>query len=216
MHSLTAKLMTSDFAEKLAVDSKSISEKEGVKADTEATLGKHNEEPKFQKKEALPTLHVIEKIMGRRVTLVVYEDNSQVVAAVKNGYSPALRHLTRTQRISVASINEVFYAGCEPRRGYSLLQCPTAEQKADIFTKCLARADFIRLKGMIGIRSPKTLTTTSVCQSLGGPPGTPPGISGAHVEGGVVTMRSSRIAEQVRGRTPRPPSEVAVQLCARD
>merc|ERR1712151_980389 len=38
--------MMSDSAEKRAMDSKSISEKEGVKADTEAALGKHKEELK--------------------------------------------------------------------------------------------------------------------------------------------------------------------------
>jgi len=56
--------MTSDSAEKRAMDSKSISEKEGVKADTEAALGKHKEELKSQKKEALATIEVIQATHG--------------------------------------------------------------------------------------------------------------------------------------------------------
>jgi len=56
--------MTSDSAEKRAMDSKSISEKEGVKADTEAALGKHKEELKSNKKEALATIEVIQATHG--------------------------------------------------------------------------------------------------------------------------------------------------------
>jgi len=56
--------MTSDAAEKRATDTKAISEKEGGKADMEAALGKHTEELKSSKKEALATIEVIQATHG--------------------------------------------------------------------------------------------------------------------------------------------------------
>jgi len=56
--------MTSDAAEKRAMDSKAISEKEGGKADAAAALGKHKDELKSQKKETLATIEVIQATHG--------------------------------------------------------------------------------------------------------------------------------------------------------
>merc|ERR1712224_552532 len=56
-----------DSAEKRAADSKTIGEKEGVKADTEAALTKHKEELKSQKSEMMATLEVFR--IARRMRL---------------------------------------------------------------------------------------------------------------------------------------------------
>merc|ERR1712176_473465 len=66
--------MMSDSAEKRASDSKSISEKEGAKADTEAALTNHKEELKAQKKEMLATLEVIQALHGECDWLLQYFD----------------------------------------------------------------------------------------------------------------------------------------------
>merc|ERR1719155_306804 len=63
-----------DSAEKRAADSKTIEEKEGIKADTQAALTKHNEELKSQKKEMMATLEVISALHGECDWLIQYFD----------------------------------------------------------------------------------------------------------------------------------------------
>merc|ERR1712176_95435 len=66
--------MMKDSAEKRASDSKSIGEKEGAKADTEAALTTHKGELKAQKKEMLATLEVIQALHGECDWLLQYFD----------------------------------------------------------------------------------------------------------------------------------------------
>merc|ERR1719484_17812 len=63
-----------DSAEKRAADTKTIGEKEGVKAYTEAALTKHKEELKSQKKEMMATLEVISALHGECDWLLKYFD----------------------------------------------------------------------------------------------------------------------------------------------
>ena len=42
------------------------------------------------KKEVIPLLHQLEVTLNRLVLLVCREDNTQAIAAVRKGYSPAL------------------------------------------------------------------------------------------------------------------------------
>merc|ERR550537_2188768 len=67
-------LMMKDSAEKRASDSKSIGEKEGAKADTEAALTTHKGELKAQKKEMMATLEVIQALHGECDWLLQYFD----------------------------------------------------------------------------------------------------------------------------------------------
>ena len=53
------------------------------------------------KKEAIPLLHQMEVSLGRVVHLRSMEDNTQCIAAIKRGHSPALRHLQRHCRLSL-------------------------------------------------------------------------------------------------------------------
>merc|ERR1719473_2104907 len=64
--------MMKDSAEKRASDSKSISEKESAKADTEAALTNHKGELKSQKKEMMATLEVIQALHGECDWLLQY------------------------------------------------------------------------------------------------------------------------------------------------
>merc|ERR550514_2677505 len=66
--------MMKDSAEKRAADTKSIAKKEGIKADTEAALTKHNEELKSQKTEMMATLEVISALHGECDWLLQYFD----------------------------------------------------------------------------------------------------------------------------------------------
>jgi len=81
--------MMSDSAAKRADDSKSISDKEGTKADTEASLMKHQENLKSQKKEMMATLEVISALHSECDWLLQYFDvrkearTNEIAALVK-------------------------------------------------------------------------------------------------------------------------------------
>ena len=53
------------------------------------------------KREVIPLLHQMEVSLGRIVCLRGLEDNTQCIAAIQRGYSPALRHLQRHCRLSL-------------------------------------------------------------------------------------------------------------------
>ena len=42
------------------------------------------------------------------VPIIFYQDNETVLAILKSGYSPKLRHLGRVHRVNVASVAEIF------------------------------------------------------------------------------------------------------------
>jgi hypothetical protein len=59
--------------------------------------------------DGIPIQDLLARILRRPVKLLCREDNSAAISAARKGYSPALRHLPRTQRISISSVNEMFY-----------------------------------------------------------------------------------------------------------
>ena len=90
--------------------------------------------------------------------MIVHEDNSSCITAIRAGYSPALRYLNRTARISLGFLNEVL---CGSDKGESesnfgllpkLQHCPTDRMKADIFTKPLDRVRYLRALDLLGVR----------------------------------------------------------------
>ena len=71
-------------------------------------------------------------LLGRSVALRVMEDNQATILVVRKGYSPKLRHITRTHKIYLSGHAEVF------REDSATLEyCQTDKQAADIFTKSL-------------------------------------------------------------------------------
>ena len=71
-------------------------------------------------------------ILNRQVMLECFQDNSAVIQIVAAGYSPKLRHLTKTEKIELGSAYEVFEdPSCR------LLYIATDKQRADVFTKPL-------------------------------------------------------------------------------
>ena len=83
--------------------------------------------------EALPTLQLWCRILGREVRLEVLEDNEATIKIVKKKGSAKLRHVSRTHKVNLASTYEVF-----DDEYIDLLYVNTKEQVADIFTKAIA------------------------------------------------------------------------------
>jgi len=112
------------------------------------------------RRETLPSLTLLELLLGRSVKMVTFEDNTATIQCIKSGYSPALRHMARTARVSLGFLNEVFYGTVEDENGEIvqddlikpvLQHCPTAKMKADLFTKSLDRIKFIQALELIGV-----------------------------------------------------------------
>ena len=101
------------------------------------------------KSEALPLLELFSEALNRKVMLECREDNTQCISAVKSGYSAALRHLPRTERIPVGVISETF-ATDDCRIVYQ----ESALHKGDVFTKRLAPALFETAIEWLGLRRP--------------------------------------------------------------
>ena len=88
--------------------------------------------------DAIPIQALVERILRTPVPMVVHEDNTSAITAVRKGYSPALRHLPRTQRICLGSLHEMFTeqsADDGGRGNIELVHAETATHKGDMFTK---------------------------------------------------------------------------------
>ena len=83
--------------------------------------------------DALPTLDFADKLLGKDLQLECRQDNSAVISIVHLGYSPKLRHVTKTHRINLASLCEVFDNGTA-----KLIYVKTTQQRADPMTKPIA------------------------------------------------------------------------------
>ena len=58
--------------------------------------------------EVLPMLELVEYSLGRPIRLRCLEDNSQCFQAAETGYSAVLRHLPRTERVSIGVVHKTF------------------------------------------------------------------------------------------------------------
>jgi hypothetical protein len=81
-------------------------------------------------KHALPALSLWENILGRKLTIKLMEDNSAACRIVITGRNPSMRHMSRTQRIDVAWLNERF-----AEKTFAFVECPTECQAGDLMTK---------------------------------------------------------------------------------
>ena len=57
-------------------------------------------------KHALPALTLWENILGKQLSIRLMEDNAAACRVVITGRNPSMRHMSRTQRIDVAWIND--------------------------------------------------------------------------------------------------------------
>lgn len=85
--------------------------------------------------------------LGRPVSLVAEVDNTQAIPAVACGNSKKLRHIARTQRVSIGFLHDLVAGGFEVRVEY----CRSDHQKADMFTKSLPIHSFVGARSMVGV-----------------------------------------------------------------
>ena len=108
------------------------------------------------KRDVIPILHQIEVTLGRPVKFVGKEDNTACIAAVKRGYSPALRYLQRHAQVSLGFVHEVSHPDFDDdaaskylsELGYWESKC----HKGDWMTKEISPKDFshaLRLAGFV-------------------------------------------------------------------
>ena len=105
--------------------------------------------------EAIPAQEFLENTLDRPVALECLQDNSAVISIVAAGYSPKLRHLSKTQRIELGSIYEVFQ---DPQT--VLLYIKTNKQRADPLTKNLPPQSWPEALSLMGI-TPKSVEHVS-------------------------------------------------------
>ena len=98
--------------------------------------------------EGLPTQELMETIFQEPVLLECQQDNSAVISIVAAGYSPKLRHLSKTQKIELGSIYEAFQEPCTV-----LLYVQTNKQRADPLTKNLQPLGWSAALDLMGIKA---------------------------------------------------------------
>ena len=109
--------------------------------------------------EGIPSLQLWERLLGRPVTLRVKEDNQATIKVVLKGFSPKLRHIQRTHKVNLGSLQEIF----EEDTSSVLEYVETEKQAADIFTKGLVPAKWPHALALLGIRElPENIQTTKV------------------------------------------------------
>ena len=101
------------------------------------------------RQEALPVQLLFEALLGQRLPLQVFVDNTQCISAVEKGYSKKLKHLARTHRVSIGVLNELLE---DPDLDMTLDYCETSVMLADSFTKALPPASYIAAKSAMGLR----------------------------------------------------------------
>ena len=87
--------------------------------------------------EAIPVQTVLNMVLGFEIPVTLHEDNTACIHIINAGYSAKLKYLSRTQKLSIATLKETIVS-----LGYNLQYTETIDQLADIFTKCLAKVPF--------------------------------------------------------------------------
>ncbi len=85
------------------------------------------------------------------MNVITHEDNSAAIQCIASGYSPALRHLNRTARVSLGFLHEVYHDG-ELADQSKLVHCATNLMKADFLTKPLNRQSFEAALDLIRVK----------------------------------------------------------------
>jgi hypothetical protein len=105
----------------------------------------------------VPALDLWETVLEREVVLEFHEDNETTILAMRNGYSPALRHIKRTHGVCLRWLCERFSG-----KGFKLYYERSARQAADIFTKSFTIPDdWLRNLRLIGHLFPERFWNTA-------------------------------------------------------
>ena len=107
------------------------------------------------KREVIPILAQLEVTLDRPVKLVCKDDNVACIAAIKRGFSTALRYLKRHAGLSLGFLNEVFCPNkSDGPPGYwsQLTYWESGLHKGDWMTKELNPNSFETAKRLAGFR----------------------------------------------------------------
>ena len=109
----------------------------------------------------VPSLSLWDHIMGhgsRKLEAILKEDNEAAIRVLSAGRNPTMRHMQRTQGISLSWIWERF-----ERKEFELDKCPTREMSADIFTKPFTdKTTWTHARKLIGHYLPEELGLSAV------------------------------------------------------
>lgn len=103
-------------------------------------------------KEVIPIQDLFEMALNIPINAIMKEDNAAALISANKGYSPAMRGLKRTQRVSIGYIHDVISAKPEPGHGTLVVEkAPTATHRGDMFTKALDPGKYASALKMIGV-----------------------------------------------------------------
>ena len=116
--------------------------------------------------EGLPALSLWDTLLGRTMQMTVHEDNQATILIARKGFSPKLRHISRTHKVNLSCLAEQFEEGS----GVDVQYIDTNLQAADIFTKQLPPAKWDNAIRLLGLRAkmPKELVDKRVLSSKPG------------------------------------------------
>ena len=98
--------------------------------------------------EGIPALQLWSLLFDRPVQLILREDNQATIIVVEKGYSPKLRHISRTHKVNLSGLSELLD---DP--DIKIEYVDTLEQLADIFTKALQPQKWYHALCLLGIRT---------------------------------------------------------------
>ena len=95
-------------------------------------------------------MELLEHALGRPIRLRCLEENTQRLQAAETGYSAALRHLPRTERISVGVVHET----SSEKDRQELVYQEMSSHRGDVFTKRLDPNAFERALTFVNLVRP--------------------------------------------------------------
>ena len=87
----------------------------------------------------LPALDFWETVLGRKVLMILNEDNETAITVIRSGKNSTMRHMQRTQDVCAKWLTNIF------SRFYDVLflrHCPSPDMCADLITKPVTNSWF--------------------------------------------------------------------------
>ncbi len=100
----------------------------------------------------IPALDLFEELLGRKVQMVVFEDNQATATIVRTGkFEQSMGHVKRCHGLQLGALTECLSDGT-----FMIEDCYTGSMAAEIFTKhFITPHKWVHAKQLIGILSPE-------------------------------------------------------------